>query len=56
MAGENELARHRQAFQDRAVVRLLPLKSAPLEVVSREIGVGVDTLVSGQAGLYAIDP
>ena len=38
------MARYGQAFKDRAVARLLPPESAPLEVVSREIGVGVDTL------------
>jgi len=38
------LARYGQAFKDRAVARLLPPESAPPQVVSREIGVGVDTL------------
>ena len=37
-------ARYGQAFKDRAVARLLPPESAPLEMVSREIGVGLDTL------------
>jgi transposase len=38
------LARYGQAFKDRAVARLLPPESASLEAVSREVGVGVDTL------------
>jgi transposase len=38
------LARYGQAFKDRAVARLLPPESAPPEAVSREIGVGADTL------------
>ena len=39
-----ELARYGQAFMDKAVARLLPPESAPLEVVSREMGVGVGAL------------
>jgi transposase len=38
------LARYGQAFKDRAVARLLPPESAPLEVVAREIGLGTTTL------------
>jgi hypothetical protein len=38
------MARYGQAFKDRAVARLLPPESAGLEVVSREIGVSIDTL------------
>lgn len=38
------MARYGQAFKDRAVARLLPPESSPVEAVSREIGVGVDTL------------
>jgi transposase-like protein len=38
------LARYGQTFKNRAVARLLPPESAPLEVVSREVGVGADTL------------
>lgn len=41
---EDELARYGQAFKDRAVARLLPPESAPLEVVAREIGLGEATL------------
>jgi transposase len=44
------LARYGQAFKDRAVARLLPPESAPLEVVSREIGVGVGTLERWRSG------
>jgi hypothetical protein len=38
------LARYGQAFKDRAVARLLPPESAPLEVVAREMGLGAATL------------
>jgi transposase len=38
------LARYGQDFKDRAVARLLPPESAPLEVVSRETGVSTNTL------------
>jgi transposase len=38
------MARYGQAFKDRAVARLLPPESAPVETVSREIGVSVATL------------
>ena len=38
------MARYGQAFKQRAVARLLPPESATVEVVSREIGVGVSTL------------
>jgi transposase len=38
------LARYGQAFKDKAVARLLPPESAPLEVVSGEFGVSVKTL------------
>jgi len=38
------LARYGQAFKDRAVARLLPPESGSPEKVSREIGVGVETL------------
>jgi len=39
------LARYGQAFKDRAVARLLPPESAALDDVSRDVGIGVDTLV-----------
>lgn len=38
------MARYSQEFKQRAVARLLPPESSPVEVVSREIGVSVDTL------------
>ena len=38
------MARYGQAFKDKAVARLLAPESASLEVVSREVGVGVGTL------------
>ena len=38
------MARYGQAFKDRAVARLLPPESAALQEVSREVGIGVDTL------------
>jgi transposase len=38
------LARYGQAFKDKAVARLLPPESAALEMVSREMGIGVGTL------------
>jgi hypothetical protein len=41
---EEELARYGQTFKDRAVARLLPPESAPLETVVRDVGVSADTL------------
>ncbi len=38
------MARYGQTFKDKAVARLLSPESASLEVVSREMGVGVGTL------------
>ena len=38
------MARYGQAFKDKAVARLLPPESAALEMVSREMGIGVGTL------------
>jgi len=38
------MARYGRAFKERAVARLLPPESSSVETVSREIGVGVDTL------------
>ena len=38
------MARYGQAFKDRAVARLLPPESSPVELLSREIGVSVATL------------
>ena len=39
------MARYGQTFKDRALARLLPPESAALEDVSRDVGIGVDTLV-----------
>ena len=38
------MARYAQRFKDRAVARLLPPESAPVELVSRELQVGIATL------------
>jgi len=38
------LARYGQAFKNKAVARLLPPESAALDDVSRDVGIGVDTL------------
>lgn len=38
------VARYGQAFKDKAVARLLPPESAALELVSREMGIGMGTL------------
>ena len=38
------MARYGQAFKDRAVARLLPPESAAMEVVGRDVGIGVRTL------------
>ena len=38
------MARYGQAFKDRVVARLLPPESAAAQVVSREVGVGEQTL------------
>jgi len=38
------VARYGQVFKDRAVARLLPPESAPVQTVSQEIGVSVATL------------
>ena len=47
------MARFGQQFKDRAVARLLPPESAPIDVVSREIGVSVDTLERWRAQALA---
>ena len=39
------MSRYGQAFKDRAVARLLPPQSAALDDVSRDVGIGVGTLV-----------
>ena len=38
------MARYGQAFKDRAVARLLPPESAAVDLVAREVGIGVGTL------------
>lgn len=38
------MARYGQGFKDRAVARLLPPESAPVEQVALEFGVGAGTL------------
>ena len=38
------MARYGQIFKDRAIARLLPPESCAVEVVAREVGVGVGTL------------
>ncbi len=38
------MARYGRAFKERAVARLLPPESSPVETVSRELGVSVSTL------------
>jgi transposase-like protein len=38
------VARYGKEFKDRAIARLLPPESAPLQTVSQEIGVSVSTL------------
>jgi transposase-like protein len=38
------MARYSKAFKKRAVARLLPPESSPVEVVSKEIGISSDTL------------
>ena len=39
-----EVARYGKVFKDRAVARLLPPESAPVQMVSQELGVSVATL------------
>ena len=38
------MARYSKGFKQRAVARLLPPESSPVEVVSREIGISTETL------------
>ena len=42
------MARYGQAMKDRVVVRLLPPESAPIETVSRDVGISVSTLECGR--------
>lgn len=48
------MARYSQEFKQRAVARLLPPESSPIEVVSREIGISVDTLERWRAEALAM--
>lgn len=47
------MARYGQAFKNRAVARLLPPESAPLEAVAREVGISADTLERWRADALA---
>ena len=38
------MARYGQTFKSRAVARLLPPESAAIDVVAREVGIGMGTL------------
>jgi transposase-like protein len=40
-----EMARYSEKFKGRAVARLLPPESAPVDVVAREVGIGSGTLL-----------
>ena len=44
------MARYGQSFKDRAVARLLPPESATLELVSKELGIAVQTLQRWREG------
>ena len=48
------MARYGQAFKDRAVARLLPPESAPVQTVSQELGVSVATLERWRADALSI--
>jgi hypothetical protein len=43
------VARYGQAFKDKAVARLLPPESAPIETVARELSISVATLARWRA-------
>ena len=47
------MARYGQAFNDRAVARLLPPESATLELVAREVGIGAATLGRWREGVQS---
>ncbi len=44
------MARYGQAFEDKAVARLLPPESASVETVSRELSISTATLELWRAG------
>jgi transposase-like protein len=48
------MARYGKAFRERAVARLLPPESSPVETVSREIGVSVATLERWRADALSL--
>lgn len=48
------MARYGQAFKDRAVARLLPPESAPLQLMSQELGVSEATLERRRARALSI--
>ena len=48
------MARFGQSFKDRAVARLLPPENATLELVSKEVGITVDTLERWRESLQSM--
>jgi hypothetical protein len=48
------LARFGQSFKDRSVARLLPPESATLELVSKEVGITVETLERWRESLQSM--
>jgi transposase len=46
------VGRYAQAFKDRAVARLLPPESAPVQTVSRELGVSMACDRAAAGGHY----
>jgi transposase-like protein len=48
------VARYGQTYKNRVVARLLPPESSPVEVVSREVGVGASALQRWRADALAI--
>lgn len=47
------MARHGQVFKDKAVARLLPPESAPIETVVRELSISVTTLERWRAEAFS---
>lgn len=48
------MARYGQVFKERAVARLLPPESAPIQQVSQELGVSVATLERWRADALSV--
>jgi transposase len=48
------MAQYGKGFKERAVARLLPPESSPVETVSREMGVGVATLERWRANALSL--